>query len=559
MRILVAVVSAAVVSCFQGHSCAIGAESTTRDTLRDLQSKATASNRSSVAYWGTDPHNYMGWGTHTNRLIPVYTFGTAGGGPGIDLRDYLGPRSIYRSAEHIRGLYGALPVGTLNPDADYCDQTDIARLQEAALLAGRKYVFLFVFDGMDWETTRSAAIYQSRHVSYDAGRGSGLHFQDYTAHGTTQFGFMVTSPHNSGTEIDVDRQSVTNPSGERGGGYNADRGGPTPWTHGSNPDYLISKNTHDPICHAYTDSASSATSMNAGIKTYNGAVNVDWTGRKFLTTAHQAQADGYSVGAVTSVPISHATPAATYAHNVHRDDYQDLTRDLLGLPSVSHPDRPLPGLDVLIGCGHGVDATENKLQGSNFVPGNIYLTDADRHSIDHRNGGKYVVSERTAGVNGGERLKQFAAEAATDGHRLLGFYGTADSKLPFATADGDFQPAPGRAKPESYTPADIAENPTLAEMTASAIAVLETNPKGFWLMIEAGDVDWANHDNNLDNSIGAVLSGDAAVKVATDWVEQNSNWQESILIVTADHGHYLVLERPEALIPHPDGSAIDAD
>jgi alkaline phosphatase len=69
----------------------------------------------------------------------------------------------------------------------------------------------------------------------------------------------------------------------------------------------------------------------------------------------------------------------------------------------------------------------------------------------------------------------------------------------------------------------------------------------FWLMVEPGDVDWANHDNNLDNAIGAVLSGDAAVQVITNWVEQHSNWQDSLLIVTADHGHYLHVTQPERL------------
>ena len=86
------------------------------------------------------------------------------------------------------------------------------------------------------------------------------------------------------------------------------------------------------------------------------------------------------------------------------------------------------------------------------------------------------------------------------------------------------------------------------DMTRAALTVLEPNDNGFWLMLEAGDVDWANHDNNIDNSIGAVLSGDAAVKVLTDWVEQHSSWDETVLIVTADHGHYLVLEKPELLI-----------
>ena len=85
-------------------------------------------------------------------------------------------------------------------------------------------------------------------------------------------------------------------------------------------------------------------------------------------------------------------------------------------------------------------------------------------------------------------------------------------------------------------------------MTAAALTPLEPSRAGFWLMVEAGDVDWANHDNNIDSSIGAALAGDAAVKTVTDWVEKHSNWDESLVIVTADHGHYLMLEKPELLI-----------
>ena len=85
-------------------------------------------------------------------------------------------------------------------------------------------------------------------------------------------------------------------------------------------------------------------------------------------------------------------------------------------------------------------------------------------------------------------------------------------------------------------------------MTSAAIAVLARDNKPFWVMIESGDVDWANHDDNIDNSIGAVNSGDDAIKVITQWVEAKSNWNESLLIVTADHGHMLNLVKPELLI-----------
>jgi alkaline phosphatase len=290
--------------------------------------------------------------------------------------------------------------------------------------------------------------------------------------------------------------------------------------------------------------------MTAGVKTFNNSVNVGSTGEKLSTISHELQQEGRAVGVVTSVPICHATPASAYAHNVSRSDYQDLSRDLLGLPSVAHPENPLPGMDVVIGCGYGKSASTGQSQGANFVPGNIYLTDADlkRSSADH--GGRYVTAVRETGVAGNQRLLQAAAAAAKQGHRLLGFYGMGEynGHLPFQTANGDYAPVAGTGRTaEHYSAEDLNENPTLAQMTTAALTVLAGSPTGFWLMVEAGDVDWANHDNNLDNSIGAVNSGDAAVKTITDWVEQHSNWTESILIVTADHGHLLRLTHPELL------------
>lgn len=523
------------------------------DFIRELQTKAIQEGKSPLGHWGLDPNNYTAWGSHTNRLIPVYTFGTRGAGKGIDLESYTGANSAYRSEEALRRIYSRLPTNTLNPTADYLDQTDLAGLQRAAFAAGRKNVILVVFDGMDWETTRAAAIYNEGRVSYTSGRGTGTHFQNYTADGTTQFGYMVTSPQNDGTKTDVNTQKVLNPGGTTFGGYNAKKAGPNPWTPGDDPHYLISKTAagaSSPGEHAYPDSAATATSMTSGAKTFNNSMNIDVSGGQVSTVALEAQAKGLATGSITSVPISHATPACAAAHNVDRDDFQDLTRDMLGLPSISHPEKPLLGLDVVIGGGHGVTAEKDAAQGRNFVPGTTFITDADIKKIDVANGGKYVVVQRTAGITGNDGLQKAASAAAVSGKRLFGFYGVGTEKghLPFQTANGDFQPSLGRKKTaEKYTPEDVKENPTLAQMATAALTVLSKNPKGFWLMVEAGDVDWANHDNNIDNSIGAVNSGDAAVKVITDWVEKNSNWNETVLIVTADHGHYLVLDKPELL------------
>ena len=522
------------------------------DTVARFQAEAIAAGRSDSAHWGVEPDKYTQWGTHSNRLVPVYTFGTAGKGDGIDLNSYTGENSVYRDEAGVRTLYGYVPEGTVNDSATWLDQSNIADLQRAALAAGKKHVFLVVFDGMDWQTTQAASIFNKQRVTYTEGRGTGTRFQSYEANGTTQYGFMVTSPHNDGTRTNVDKQTVLNPGGSVRGGYAAAAGGEAPWATAPDAGYLIGKPADGFPKHAYTDSASSATSMTAGIKTYNNAINVDATGQPVSTVFHEAQEQGYRVGIVSSVPVSHATPACAYAHNVARKDYQDISRDMLGLPSISHPQTPLPGLDVVIGGGLGTEGESSSSQGENYEPGNIYLADSDLNKVNAANGGAYVTDVGVPGENAGRNLRKAADEAARTGKRLLGFYGVGryNGHLPYQTANGDYQPVAGRGKAETYTEEEVAANPTMRQMTQAAITVLSADDSapGFWLMVEAGDVDWANHDNNLDNSIGALNSGDGAVRAIIKWVEANSNWDESVMIVTADHGHYLNLTNPQVLV-----------
>ena len=85
-------------------------------------------------------------------------------------------------------------------------------------------------------------------------------------------------------------------------------------------------------------------------------------------------------------------------------------------------------------------------------------------------------------------------------------------------------------------------------MTEAALTTLVRQPnQPFALFIEAGDVDFALHANNLDNAIGAIYSGEEAVRSVIRWVETHSNWDDSVLIVSSDHGHYLVVDDPHAL------------
>lgn len=205
------------------------------DIIHDLQKQAIEADRSDVAHWGNDPNDYTAWGTHSNRLIPIYTFGTKDAGDGVDLRDWTGENSPYRSEQALRRLYGKVPANTLNPQAVYCDQANLADIQRAAVEAGKKYIFVVVFDGMDWQTTQAAAIASTGRVPYTSGRGTGLHFLDYMADGTSQYGFMVAAPHNQGSSVDVDTQTVRNPGGTRPADMTPKRPVPTPGRPATTP------------------------------------------------------------------------------------------------------------------------------------------------------------------------------------------------------------------------------------------------------------------------------------------------------------------------------------
>ena len=510
----------------------VRAQQDTTDTIRSLQFQAIETGKATWGHWGDTKKDYMDWATHSNRLVPVYSFG-------VKLDSVQGKNSIYRSKEKLIELYGFLPQETLNPTATYFDQTDICKLNRAAFKqATKKNIILLVFDGMDWDTAHAAAVYRNQSERSIRGWDTGLAFLDYDKAAESDRGSCVTAPHNSDTKIDVTRQVLKVQGSERLGGYCAKYGGPTAWSMPPSDSYL--KGDWKALPHPWTDSAASATSLNTGAKTFNGSINIAPDGSPCVPLAREMQAEGFSVGIVTSVPISHATPACVYANNVGRYDYQDITRDLLGLPSTNHR-KPLSGVDVLLGCGWGEMMKDDRAnQGNNYEPGRKYIANSDWKAL--KAGDKYLVVERTKGRDGIDVINEAADQAIKNNQRLFGFFGVKAGRLPYQTADGNYNPTRGNSEVDRYSKADISENPTLAEMTSAALRVLETNERGFYLMVEAGDVDKANHQNNIDNAIGAVFSGDDAFKAIVEWVEKNSNWEETQLIVTADHGHLFFMD-----------------
>ena len=143
----------------------------------------------------------------------------------------------------------------------------------------------------------------------------------------------------------------------------------TRWTRFEN----TMRNDFDPVGErytSYTDSAAAGTALMTGRKTSNGRVNLDWSGEEELRTIAQIAMDqGKAAGAVASVMVSHATPAAVIAHNISRNNYVEIFNEMVG-----------SDLDVIMGAGRPFyDNSGNEIEAADeeafrFVGGSETLT-----------------------------------------------------------------------------------------------------------------------------------------------------------------------------------------
>ncbi len=101
------------------------------DPIAALQQKSVETRKPSFGYWGPILTNIPHGKSHSNRLIPLYAFGDS-------LDRVRGANSVYRDADKLEKLYGFMPTNTVNPAAEYFDQTDVYRLQKSAAEAGKK-------------------------------------------------------------------------------------------------------------------------------------------------------------------------------------------------------------------------------------------------------------------------------------------------------------------------------------------------------------------------------------------------------------------------------------
>lgn len=263
---------------------------------------------------------------------------------------------------------------------------------------------------------------------------------------------------------------------------------------------------------SYTDSAAAGTALLTGRKTSVGRINMDWSGAKhFETIAELAMRRGLSAGAVSSVMASHATPAAVIAHNSSRNNYQEIFNEMAD-----------SGLTVIMGAGHPLYGSSGELLETNEVESYRYI------------GGKRTYTEMVSetGTNGFTFIDAKADfEAMAKGSVLP------ERVLGIARSNSTLQAA--RVELGSAdTPSGMAFNsnvPDLATMSKGALNVLSQDRDGFFVMIEGGAVDWMGHANNMPRFIEEQIDFNHAVDAVIQWVEQHSNWKETLLIITSDH------------------------
>lgn len=293
------------------------------------------------------------------------------------------------------------------------------------------------------------------------------------------------------------------------------------------------------LCAAYrflastaTDSAAAASAMSTGQKTYDNAINWSDLNRPLAgqTIAEIAKRQGKSVGAITSVQWSHATPAGLGgAHNVSRNNYAEIANEMLGAPY----------LDVIMGAGNP-DFDDSGRPVAKSGNGKPKATNGKQES--EKNDGRYVGGPATwkqlkSGTHpAGWKLIETKAEfeALTTGKTPRKVVGTAQVAT---TLQYNRVKAPKASDPV-VLPFSCPFNsnvPTLETMTKGALNCLDNNPDGFYLIIEGGAVDWANHANRPERMIEEFSDFLRAAEAVVRWVETNSSWDETLVILTADH------------------------
>lgn len=275
------------------------------------------------------------------------------------------------------------------------------------------------------------------------------------------------------------------------------------------------------------DSAGTMTAMMTGRKTLAGVIALDQgvtraqcssaSGRELKTLLEVAEDSGLATGIISTARITHATPAATYAHTPERDWEYDMV-----MPDSARADGCRDIARQLVEFTAG-DGPEFVLGGgrSHFLP--LGSNDPEYpDSTGKRGDGRDLVAEWQQRYPDGRYVWNHAQFEAIDPAltgRVLGLF------------------QPSHMQFEVDRAGDRGGEPSLSEMTAMAIRFLSAKADGYFLMIESGRIDHAHHAGNAYRALDETRELAKAVTVAME----NTDREETLIIVTADHSHVFTI------------------
>ena len=288
------------------------------------------------------------------------------------------------------------------------------------------------------------------------------------------------------------------------------------------------------------DSAGTMTAMMSGLKTDVGVIGVDEdiergncstvAGNEVVTALELAEIKGLSTGVISTARITHATPAATYAKSADRnwEDVSDMPEDAVTAGCTDIADQLVnfeSNLEARF-SGIDVDGIEVVMGGGrrHFLPKDEAFNSADAVSSveGDRTDDRDLTSEWQQMYENGVYVIDQAGFDAIDTETTERVFGLFNESHMQYEAD--------RAN-------DIAGEPSIAEMTEKAINILDNNDKGFFLMVESGRIDHGHHAGSAYNALTDTLAFEAAVKAAYE----NTNPEETLILVTADHSHVFTI------------------
>ncbi len=417
-------------------------------------------------------------GNHTNTLIPIYAKGS-------------GSELFHGHADEIDYKFGY-----------YIDNTELGivckDLFSTQAPVTPKNVIYMISDGMGYNQLKAASYY------------NGLTAQPYE----NQLGmeFLKTA---MATNVGKTTNAVPGSNGDRND-YDSWYNSKSAWTDSTFVKFKP------------TDSAPAATTMYTGKKTANNIIGLDYKGSPLVNFGDKAYEAGKSIGVISTVQFAHATPAAFAAHNISRNNYAAIANEMLINSKCS----------VIMGCG-APDFDDN---GNPKTPTNYNYVGGLSTWNELLAGGTTTF---TASVNGNSTVQDINGDGNPDAWTLIrdsiefaamGSGSTPVRVLGIPKVASTLQQGRSRSgNPMAYEVPFNDNMPTLADMTKAAINVLDNNANGFAMVIEGGAIDWAGHANQMDRTIEEQHDFDMAVQAVIDWVNANSSWDETLLLITGDH------------------------